>query len=88
MKEKRVEKAGITLRRAMGLASQNKALSVKAGIHIWEAMVRTQIEYGSHIWCDEKWEAAEKMQREMGKRILCCSKRTTNEVVMGELGWI
>ena len=27
------------------------------------------------------------MQREMGRRILRCNGKTTNEAVLGELGW-
>jgi hypothetical protein len=69
----------------MGIASGH--LSVKASINLFESLVRSVVEYGSEIIEDIKWEEGEKIQREIGRRILRCSGKTTNEVVMGELGW-
>src|SRR4051812_19767259 len=36
---------------------------------------------------DTVWEEGERVQREMGRRILRCHGKTTNEAVLGELGW-
>ena len=33
------------------------------------------------------WIEGERVQRDMGKRILRCHSKTTNEAVLGELGW-
>ena len=62
-------------------------LSVKASINLYEALVRSVLEYGAEVWGDEQWEEGEKIQREMGRRLLRCHSKTANEVVLGELGW-
>ena len=54
---------------------------------MYEALVRSVLEYGCVIWGDEDWEEGERVQREMGRRILRCNGKTTNEAVLGELGW-
>ena len=43
-------------------------------------------EYGCVVWAT-KWEEGERVQREIGRRILRCRSKTTNEAVLGELGW-
>ena len=70
---------------SMGM--KNGCLSVKAGINLYQALVRSVLEYGCEIWGDEEWEQGERIQREMRRRILRCSGKTTNEAVLGELGW-
>jgi hypothetical protein len=48
------------------------------------------LDYGTEVFGGiEKWEGAEleKLARKTGKAILGVRKSTTNEVVMGELGW-
>ena len=54
---------------------------------VWNALVRSALEYGAVVWGDVKWEEAEAVQREMGKMILRCGSKMANEVVLGELGW-
>jgi hypothetical protein len=53
---------------------------------VWNALVRSSLEYGA-VWGDVKWEEAEAVQREMGRMILRCGSKMANEVVLGELGW-
>ena len=50
-------------------------------------MVRPTLEYAAEIWGGGPWEEADKLQREIGKLILGAPIRTTNEAVMGDLGW-
>jgi hypothetical protein len=69
----------------MGMS--NGTLSIKACINLWESLVQTILEYGAEVWGEGKWEEGEVIQREMGRRILRCSDKTTNEAVVGELGW-
>jgi hypothetical protein len=69
----------------MGMAEGN--LSVKATINLYEALVRSLLEYGAEIWGARQWEEAEVLQREMGRRILRCPSTTTGEAILGELGW-
>jgi hypothetical protein len=70
-----------------GMGMYNGHLSVKASINVYEALVRSILEYGAQIWGDEEFEEGEKIQREMGRRILRCHGKTSNAAVLGELGW-
>jgi len=45
------------------------------------------LEYGAAVWTNKEWKEGERVQREMGRRILRCHGKTTNEAVLGELGW-
>ena len=63
------------------------ALSTKASVNLYQALVRSVLEYSCEIWGDQVWLEGEKIQREMGRRILRCNGKTTNEAVLGELGW-
>ena len=49
--------------------------------------MRPTLEYAAEVWGEGPWEEAEKLQREMGKMILGAPARTTNEAVLGDLGW-
>jgi hypothetical protein len=69
----------------MGMKNGN--LSVKASVNLWQALVKSVIEYGAAIWGAQAWNEAEIIQHEMGRRILRCHGKTTNEAVLGELGW-
>ena len=42
------------------------------------------------MWDDleDDWPEAKELQRKIARRILRVSKRTSNEVVLGELGWM
>jgi hypothetical protein len=62
-------------------------LSVLACNNLWEALVRSNLEYGAEVWGAGNWEEAELIEREMGRRILRCSGKTTTAAVLGELGW-
>jgi hypothetical protein len=69
------------------MGMNNGTLSVKACINMWETLVKSILEYGAEVWGEGQWEEGEIIQREMGRRILRCSDKTTNEAVIGELGW-
>ena len=71
---------------AMGIRSG--FLSVEASINLWEALVRSGLEYASEVWGFEIWPEGQKVQLEMGRRILRCQSKTSNEAVLGDLGWI
>src|SRR6185436_15448010 len=62
-------------------------LSVKACINLYQALIRSVLDYGSQIWGEDEWIEGERIQREMARRILRCNGKTTNEAVLGELGW-
>ena len=81
------EKARKNVSKVWSMGMKNGCLSVKAGINLYQALIRSVLEYGCEIWGDEEWEQGERIQREMGRRILRCSGKTTNEAVLGELGW-
>ena len=55
------------------------ALSVPACINLWDALVRSILEYGAEVWGEGEWEEAELIQREMGRRILRCNSKTTTK---------
>ena len=57
-------------------------LSVKSCINLWQALVRSNLEYGSAIWGKDKWLEGEQIQADMAKRILRCSSKTQREAIM------
>jgi hypothetical protein len=61
-------------------------LSVKASINVYQAIVRSLLEYGSEIWGFHKWNEGEQIQYKMAKRILHASATTCQEVLLGDLG--
>jgi hypothetical protein len=64
-------------------------VTVRNAVMIWKVMVQSVLDYATEVFggFKKKWEEAEKIARRMGKAILGVRKSTTNEVVMGELGW-
>jgi len=80
-------KARGNVSRVWGMGMRNGSLSVLASINLYEALVRSVLEYGVEVSNATQWEEAEKIQREMARRILRCHGKTTNEAVLGELGW-
>ena len=82
-----VKKARKNMAAAMAMGTQSGHLSVAVANLVWQTLVRTIVEYGAEIWGDERWEDLDILQRDMGKRILGLTESTTNEVVLGELGW-
>jgi len=81
------EKARRNVSRIWYMGMYDGCLSVKATINLYQALVRSVLEYACEIWGDEIWDEGERVQREMGRRILRCNGKTTNEAVLGELGW-
>ena len=49
--------------------------------------MRPVAEYGAAIWGEDRWDEMEKIQRDMGTRILGLEQSTSNEVILGEMGW-
>jgi hypothetical protein len=86
-KNRIAEKARKNRARIWNMGMKDGNLSVKASINLWEALVRSNLEYGAEVWGIQSWEDAEIIEAEMGKRILRCSSKTTNVAVLGELGW-
>jgi hypothetical protein len=62
-------------------------LSIKAGVNLWESLVRSIVEYAVEIWGDEVWKEGENLLHEMGRRILRCSPAAANAAIRGELGF-
>jgi len=87
MKERLLAKARAKVASALGIANTHGLLTVSYGVQLWHTLIRPTLEYGAEIWGHQKWEQAEALQRFAGKRILRCSKLTTDEAVLGELGW-
>jgi hypothetical protein len=86
-KERIAEKARRNVSRVWYMGMRYGGLSVRAGINVYKALVRSVLEYGAEVWNPAQWEEGERVQREMGRRILRCHGKTTNEAVLGELGW-
>ena len=80
-------KAKASLSRVWRMGMRYGSLSVKACVNLYEALVRSVLEYGVVVWNSVEWDEGERIQREMGRRILRCHGKTTNEAVLGELGW-
>ena len=89
-KETMVRKAKRAMLLAGSMVVRGGNMSVKAQINMWNALIRPHLEYGAEVMNTErdfKWEEAEALQRQAARRILQVGRRTTNEVVLGELGW-
>jgi hypothetical protein len=87
MKKEMVSKARMKLEIAWGLGCRFGRVKTSTGVHLWQGLIRPTLEYAAEVWHRGKWEEAEQVQRSMGKRILGCRQKTTNEAVLGELGW-
>jgi len=81
-------KARMNVSKVWSMGMRDGGLSVKATVNLYEALVRSVLEYGAEVSSNTGWEAAERVQREIGRRILRCHGKTTNEAVLGELGWM
>jgi hypothetical protein len=84
---RRLKKARENMRKALGMGVGKGVLSVQEGRGVWEALVRSVLEFGCEVWGGCVWGEAEKLQLRFGKRILRGSSGMANEVVLGELGW-
>jgi len=63
-------------------------ITTKAAVNCYQMIIRPILEYGSEIWSSSRLERLEQFQREVGKRILRIPSKSTNEAVLGELGWV
>ena len=86
-KERVLARARASMARAWGMGIRTGYLSVKSSISLWQAVVRSTLDYGSQIWGKEKWLEGEQVQANIAIRILRCSSMTTREAMYGELGW-
>ena len=86
-KTRLIEKTERNMRKAMGMGNKTKHLSAKAAIGLWKALIRPVLEYGAEIWGESNWKESEILQRTMAKRILGMNEKTSNEAVLGDLGW-
>jgi hypothetical protein len=73
---------------AFNMANASEILTIEFGIDIWQTLIRPILEYGCEVWSDDMdWVEAERLQLFVARRILRCTATTTNEAVLGELGW-
>ena len=75
-RERIYKKARGNISRVWSMGMSQGSLSVKACINLYEALVRSVMEYGAEVWKDVVWEEGERVQREMGRRILRCHGKT------------
>ena len=54
-KQRLLEKAKFSMSRVWSMGMKDGTLSVKAGINLYDALVRSQLEYGTELWCNELW---------------------------------
>ena len=86
-KRRLIEKAEKNMCASCAMGMRTGHLSVKASVGIWKTLVRPILEYAAEVWGEKNWEEAEKLQRKMGRRILGMKDKTSNEAVLGDLGW-
>ena len=86
-KERTLARARANMARIWSMGIQSGNLSVSGSINLWQALVRSILEYGSEIWGKGKWVQGEQVQADMAKRILRCSTMTQKEAMLGDLGW-
>jgi exonuclease III len=87
MRSRLYAKARSKLSYALSVHNCHDVLNVGLAVQLWKTLIRPCLEYGCEIWGDTEWKEAEQLQRLAAKRILHCSSNTTNEAVLGELGW-
>ena len=85
-KKRLITRARSNMGRVSAMGIRDGFLSVKASINLYQALVRSILEYSCEIWGFDKFVDAEKVQWDMGKRILHCPTKTTNATVNLELG--
>jgi hypothetical protein len=81
-----IEKARTNMARVWSMGMRTGFLSMKASLNLWEALVRSNLEYACEVWGAEVWNAGEAVQIDMGRRLLRCSSMTTKQVIQGDLG--
>jgi len=64
-----------------------RRISLRSAIYAWNMLVKPKFEYGFELWYTKRIHSFECFQREVGKKLLRISSKTTNEAVLGELGW-
>ena len=87
LRDRLAEKTRRNMNIAWAMGIQSGHLSVVAADKVWKVLVRPIAEYGAAIWGEGRWDEMEKVQRDMGKRILGLDQSTSNEVILGEMGW-
>jgi len=50
-------------------------------------LVKPKLTYGFELWYDKRVNKFESFQREVVKKLLRLPTTTTNEAVLGEIGW-
>jgi hypothetical protein len=66
------------------------SMNTQPTIKLWQGLIRPVLEFGAEVWPSESnhvWKEAQQLQQKIAKRILQCNSTTTNEAVLGELGW-
>ncbi len=79
-------KARANMGRIWQMGIRSGFLSVKASLNLYQALVRSILEFSSEIWGFDLWREGEQIQLDMAKRILRCSMMTSRPVLVGELG--
>jgi hypothetical protein len=87
MQSRLYAKARAKVASAFGMANCAELLNVDFGVQLWRTLIRPILEYGVEVWGDDEWKEGEALQRMVAKRILKCAESTSDEAVLGELGW-
>jgi hypothetical protein len=82
-----LQKARSNMSRVWMMGLKSGYLTVKGGINLWEALVRSILEFSAEIWGFDAWKEGEAVQYDMCRRILRCSSKTSKDVLVGELGF-
>ena len=82
-----LEKAKRNMYKTWSMGVSKGFLNIKISVLIYQALVRSILEYGCEIWGEGCFLDFERLQRNMGRKILRCGLRTNEEVIRGELGW-
>ena len=86
-KERTLVRARMNMGRIWSMGIKGGDLSVPCGVMLWQALVRSGLEYGCVVWGKEQWLEGEQVQADMAKKILRCSTMSTREALLGDLGW-
>jgi ribonuclease HI len=90
LREKLLTRARRNMYRAWAMGTRAGLLTVRTNTQIYTALVRCHLEYAAEVCgctIDKAWTSAELIQLRMGKLILHCPTHTSDEAVIGELGW-
>ena len=87
-KNRLLQKARCNMGRVWAMGIKSGDLTVKGGINLYNALIRSILEFSAEVWGFDAWKDGEAIQFDMCRRLLRCSSKTSKDVLVGELGFL